>query len=77
MEQTECTSSRDQNLPELRVSTPTVEPSIIDVGLLATHQRDDTELRTLRNSSTSLKLEDVVLASDGTSVACDTSTGTP
>ncbi|KAL1466665.1 hypothetical protein MTO96_042579 [Rhipicephalus appendiculatus] len=32
------------------VSTPTAEPFIIDVGLLATHQRDDTELRTLRNS---------------------------
>ncbi|KAL3219306.1 hypothetical protein MRX96_030509 [Rhipicephalus microplus] len=41
----------------------TTKTSVIDFGLLATHQLDDIELRTLRNSSTSLIVDDVVLTS--------------
>ncbi|XP_072140682.1 ATP-binding cassette sub-family C member 2-like, partial [Dermacentor andersoni] len=46
------------------VSTLASEPFIIEADLLASQERDDTELRTLRNSSTFLKLEDVVVTPD-------------
>lgn len=60
-------------LSRLHVASTSVARPHVDFTRLAAAQRDDDELRKLRDSATSLVLEDVFMPGSGVSVVCDTS----
>lgn len=64
-------------LSRMHLNQISAEETDFSYPILADAQRNDTELNDLRSSGTSLVLERVSFPEDGTTLVCDTSTGTP